>query len=354
MREFVRRPLGSIRARWRSWSRLRRVSLSVILVVCLVLLLPLTAVLTLWTADLGRPADDARTRGHDAFWLGHAWVDGRKTEADVAALGERLAGSGITDLYVHTGPLSDDGSLDPRLYPLAAWFVTTAHRLLPGVRIQSWLGDFVAPEHDALHMADPATRDRLLDSVSHVLDLGFDGVHYDLEPVRSGSPDYLTILDRTRALTTARHAQLSVSAPQIDPLPGLHHLYVTLAGHGKFWAQSYFAEVARRVDQIAVMSYDTWMPTESLYGGYLAQQTKLALQVTPQQTLLLMGVPAFWAEDYGHHGDAETVAGAVRGARLGLSRTAPGRQSFGVALYVDFTATPGDLAAYRSDWCRPD
>ncbi|MCX4094189.1 hypothetical protein [Nocardia sp. alder85J] len=353
MRELVRRPLVAMRRRWRGWSRWRRVSISAVLVVGLALLFPLTALLTLWTADAGRPAAEARTRGHDAFWLGHAWVDGRKTEADVAALGQRLSGSGITDLYVHTGPLSDDGSLDPQLAPLAAWFVATAHRLLPGVRVQSWLGDFVAPEHDALHLADPVVRDRLLDSVTHVLDLGFDGVHYDLEPVRSGSPDYLTLLDRTRALTTDRHAQLSVSAPQIDPLPGLHRLGVALSGHGKFWAQSYFAQVARRVDQIAVMSYDTWMPTESLYGGYLAEQTKLALQVTPAQTLLLMGVPVFWVDDYGHHGDAETVAGAVRGARLGLSRTAPQRQSFGVALYVDFTATPGDLAAYRSDWCLP-
>jgi hypothetical protein len=41
----------------------------------------------------------------------------------------------------------------------------------------------------------------------------------------------------------------------------------------------------------------------------------------------------------------------VRGARLGLGRTAPDRRTFGVALYVDFTATPQDLATYRHDWC---
>jgi hypothetical protein len=151
--------------------------------------------------------------------------------------------------------------------------------------------------------------------------------------------------------TAVRHALLSVSAPQIDPLPGLHHLGVALTGGGKYWAQGYFGAVARRVDQVAVMSYDTWMPTPSLYSGYVAEQTTLALDATPAAVDLMMGVPVFWAEVYGHHGNAETVAAAVHGIRLGLGRTSPGRQRFGVALYVDFTATPQDWIDYRHDWC---
>ncbi|EXU70168.1 hypothetical protein Z951_01050 [Streptomyces sp. PRh5] len=49
----------------------------------------------------------------------------------------------------------------------------------------------------------------------------------------------------------------------------------------------------------------------------------------------------------------ETVAAAVRGARLGLSREDARRERFGVALYVDFAATPGDWAAYRRGWGAP-
>ncbi len=307
----------------------------------------------LWSQDAGELVPSARTRGHDAVWLGHAWVDGRKSDADVAALAHLLAGSGIRDLYVHTGPLSDDGSLRPELAPRAAWFIATAHRLLPGVRVQSWLGDLVAPADNALHLEDAATRERVVASATQVLDLGFDGVHYDLEPVRSGSPDFLTLLDRTHAVTAARGALLSVSTPQIDPLPGLHRLGATLNGDAKYWAQGYFAAVARRVDQLAVMSYDTWMPTRPLYSGYVAEQTSLALRATPPTVDLLMGVPAFWADDYGHHGSAETVAAVVRGIRLGLGRTAPERRTFGVALYVDFTATPQDWADYKGGWCQP-
>ncbi len=66
-----------------------------------------------------------------------------------------------------------------------------------------------------------------------------------------------------------------------------------------------------------------------------------------------MGRPAFHTDDIGHHASAETVAAAVRGARLALSREDARRERFGVALYVDFAATPGDWAAYHDGWGAP-
>lgn len=349
----LRRMAAAVRSRWGGWSWRRRVSLAALLVFGLVLLTASAGAVALRLEFAGDPAAEARTRGRDAVWLGHAWVDGRKTDADVAVLATTLAGTGIKDLYVHTGPFENDGSLPAELHPRAQWFVDAVHRELPGIRVQSWLGQLVAPEFDGLQLDEPATRDRITNSTTKVLDLGFDGIHLDLEPVRSGTPGFLTLLDQVRGVTSSRSTLLSVSAPQIDPLPGLHSIGTTFFNHGKWWAQSYFAEVTHRVDQVALMSYDTSMPLGSLYGGYVAQQTTLALEVTPTNVDLLMGLPAFWADDRGHHGAAETVANAVRGIRLGLTREAPARQTFGVALYVDYAATPNDWATYRRDWCAP-
>lgn len=98
------------------------------------------------------------------------------------------------------------------------------------------------------------------------------------------------------------------------------------------------------------MSYDSWMPFEGTYGGFVAQQTALALEVTPEDTDLLMGLPFFHENDLGHRDAAETVEAAVRGTRLGLARTDRDRKRFGVALYVDFAAREGDWAAYREGW----
>ncbi|BFO15011.1 hypothetical protein SHKM778_13990 [Streptomyces sp. KM77-8] len=186
-----------------------------------------------------------------------------------------------------------------------------------------------------------------------MLDAGYEGVHLDLEPLHSGDQDYLALLDDLRAVTRAQDAQLSVAAHQIDPLPGLHNVAGLFADHPKWWSQRFFGQVARRVDQIAVMSYDTARPLESTYGGFVAQQTSLALEVTPPTTHLLMGLPFYYESNFSHWGHAETVAAAVRGARLGLSRTDPDRELFGLAPYIDFAASETNWSEYREGWPRP-
>lgn len=320
----------------------------------LVLLLvvpPLFGALALRVSYAGDVREDARTRSKDAIWLGHAWVDGRKKDADLAAFAARIKGTGIRDLYVHAGPLEHDGTLPAARYPRAKWLIDAVHRTMPGIRVQAWLGDVLVTEGtDGLRLDRAESRAAVVTSARQILNVGFDGVHFDLEPLLSDDADYLSLLDDLRELTRVRRAQLSIAAHQIDPLPGAHSVNGALSGREKWWSQEFFGQVARRVDQIAVMSYDTWMPLESLYGGYVAQQTSLALEVTPESTDLLMGLPFFHEDDLGHHENAETVEAAVRGVRLGLGRTDPGRERFGVALYVDFAAEEGDWAAYRAGW----
>jgi hypothetical protein len=320
----------------------------------LALVLPVLAAQTALRVNYtGDPADGTHTRGKDAIWLGHAWVDGRKKDADVTALARRLETTGIRDLYVHSGPLEHDGTLPESRYPRARWFVDAMRDAAPRIRVQAWLGDVLATESpDGMRLERPGTRAAVVASTRQILAVGFDGVHFDLEPLHSGDEDYLTLLDSLRGVTRARDAQLSVAAHQIDPLPGFHSFWGTVAGHPKWWSQEFFGQVARRVDQIAVMSYDTMQPLESTYGGYVAQQTSLALEVTPDSTDLLMGLPFFHENRFGHWNHAETVPAAVRGVRLGLSRTDAGRAGFGVALYVDFAAEEKDWTAYREGWVR--
>ncbi len=91
----------------------------------------LTAGVALRLNFTGDPGDGTRTRGRDAIWLGHAWVDGRKKDADLAAFAARIKGTGIKDLYVHAGPLEHDGTLPDSSYPRAHWVVDAVHRTMP-------------------------------------------------------------------------------------------------------------------------------------------------------------------------------------------------------------------------------
>lgn len=307
----------------------------------------LTALRLQYTGD---PHTEARSRGRDALWLGHAWVDGRKTDADLAALAARLRDTGIRDLYVHTGPLAYDGTLNPAKYPRARWFTDAVRAAVPGIRIQAWLGQAASATEFDLRSAD--TRTRAVASAVQVLDAGYDGVHFDVEPVRDGNRDYLDMLARAREALRARGAMLSVAAHQVEPAGNLVTL-IRLAGgeRTKWWTPGYFREIASRVDQIAVMAYDSGLPTRGLFGGYVTRQTELALELTPPGTDLLIGLPFFHDQTIGHHENAEKAGTAARAVRIGLGDSA--RRNFGVALYVDFAATEADWAAYREEWFRP-
>ncbi|WP_328536913.1 hypothetical protein [Streptomyces sp. NBC_00344] len=336
------------RIRLRRWLKRAALALAVVIVVPVV-----TAGVALRVNDAGDYRDGTRTRGRDAIWLGHAWVDGRKNTADVDDLAKRLAGTGLRDLYVHAGPLEHDGTLPAARYARAKWLIDSVHHRLPGIRVQAWLGDKLSTESpDGLDLGRPASRAAVVVSARQVIDAGFEGVHFDLEPLHSGDRGYLSLLGHLRALTDDRGVLLSVAAHQIDPLPATHAVAGSLTGHPKWWSQKFFGEVASRVDQIALMSYDTSMPLQSLYGGYVAEQTALALEVTPRTTDLLMGLPFYHETKPGHIASAETVAAAVRGVRLALGREDRDRERFGVALYVDFAADEADWTAYRKGWNR--
>jgi spore germination protein YaaH len=206
----------------------------------------------------------------------------------------------------------------------------------------------VAP--DRLVLTDTATRGRVLAGARDVLAEGFDGVHYDFEPVADGNAGYLALLRATGELAHGQGRLVSVAAHQVEPLPGLGQP-LELAVSPRWWSRAYLAQVGGLVDQIAIMSYDTAMPTQAAYTGYVRRQTEVALRTVPAGTGLLIGLPAYHEGTFTHRG-SETVAAAIRGVRLGLGEATP-RAGFGVALYIDFTATEADWRDYRRGWVRP-
>jgi hypothetical protein len=342
------RPESKLRPRGRLRPRRGSAIMTVAAVLVVAVLFAVRGFAGLLGEDVGSLPAAVPVRGDDALWLGHAWVDGRRTPADLSTLVSRLRQTGIRDLFVHVGPLSDDGSLNPALSPRARWLLTGLHRQLPEIRVQAWLGDLVGP--GGLDLASPATRTRALGAAAQVLAEGFDGVHYDLEPVASGNTGYLALLAAAHRLTRARHAVLSAACDQVEPIPYLHVVDRLVFGHPHWWSAGYLQAVASRVDEVALMTYDTGVPGDAAYGGYVRVETQAALAAVPADVTVLIGLPAYHDSEPGHT-SGETVSAAIRGVRLALSAH-PRPRPVGVALYADFSARPADWTAYLSDWAR--
>ena len=331
--------------RWR-----HRIAAGLLAALGSLLLVTATGLAVLATEDRGPLSPAAHSTGRDGEWLGHAWVDGRRGQSDVDNLVAGLRGTGIRDLFVHTGPFRDDGTLDPALRPRARWFIANVHRALPGVRVQAWLGAHPGP--DELHLDSPTTRASILAAVGSIVDDGFDGVHYDFEPVADGDPDLLTLLADTRKVTRVRPVVLSISAVHGEPWPGLAGAVEVLPGRLAVWSGGYLRRVADRVDEVVLMAYDTGLPSAETYGGYVRRATTIALAAVPAGVALLVGLPAYHEGGLYHHPRAETVAAGIRGVRLALGEHPPVRE-FGVALYVDFTITAADWSSYTDGWLHP-
>lgn len=336
-------PAEGSRRRW--W--LRRLGLIALVLTCCVAIVVGVTWIALTNAYSGTPAAAARSTGNDAEWLGHAWVDGRKGQSDVDELAMQLRQTGIRDLFVHAGPFRHDGTLDASMRRKAAWLTAVLHAALPGVRVQAWLGAHPAP--DEIHLDSPPTRASILVAVGQILDEGFDGIHYDFEPVRDGDAELITMLRETRVVTRQRNAVLSVSAIHTEPWPPMAAC-LKLAPVGlALWSAGYLGKVAAEVDQIALMAYDTALPTQAAYGGYVRLATERALAAVPPEVTLFIGVPAYHDVRAIRHAGAEKVGVAIRGIGLALGSNPPQRK-FGVAMYVDFAATAEDWASYRDDW----
>jgi hypothetical protein len=317
----------------------------------------------------GPTAAWAKSSGQDALWLGHGWLAGPGAGAGgagggsgsggrdsyggdggggLAALTARIRGSGVSDVYVLAGQLSAGGQLDPSQYAGAAAFLRSFHAALPHVRVCAWLNGTAG--RGQLDLDDTAVRAAVVASAAALLHAGFGGISYDLTPVASGDSGLLDLLDATRVL---HPGVLSVDVPKVEPLAGMGLPAALIMRRPVFWTPGYLGDVASRVSQVALMSYDTGVPVSSWYSGYVARETAIALRAVPAGVGLVIGLPAFAGSTLGHHGSAETVPAAIHGVRVALTGSHHPRSTLGVGLYTADSATAQDWSAYQSGWVAP-
>lgn len=335
----LRRRLRLIR-RLLLWSVAAAVALAVAL---------LFAIWLWWHFD---PGDGQRSRGVNALWAAHTWVGDEHSDAEYQQFADLLTKNQISDVFVHAGPLDGDGSVPDDRVEHAADLLSAMKRYAPGVRVQAYLGQVEKRGGGPLDLRDDQVRSRIVETAGHFLDMGFQGIHYDIEPIYPGNDSFLDLLERTHELTEAHGAVLSVALEQLEFAPGAQRII------GAFWrsyndpTKGFLQDVAARADQVAIMAYDSGLPTDWLFGAYMAWQTERVVRAVGSMVTVFMGVPTYRKGSFlKFHSWAENMHSGIRGIRKGLDRLDRDQTgNVGVAIFAEWTTTDEDWRTYAADW----
>lgn len=268
-------------------------------------------------ADFTLPRTDLRL----AAWLGVTWSNDVYSLSDIQALAAELQAHQVNDLFIYVSYLNADGSFNST-FGSATEFVEQMKSIAPEMRLLAWIGvpttmQLASDVNSDNRLLDTRIRQAIADFSRHAAsNLGFDGVHLNVEPVANGDPMFLETLKVVRKnlpvnalLSTTAHPLRLESAWTTLPYP-------TVAHH---WTPNYFRRVAESSDQIVLMAYDSGLPFPRDYLNWLKYQvtaTAASLKSVPGE--LIIGLPASEEWTTSHQTQAESLRIALVGLHAGI------------------------------------
>jgi hypothetical protein len=291
-------------------------------------------------------------RGANAVWLGVEWVKEPHGKSEITALAHNLQQRQIRFVYVFVSYLKSEGEFN-KTYAQAPEFVRGLKAAQPDLNVQAWIGlplkRLGIPRSGWVDLGDAMTRQKITAFCADITRLaGFDGVHLDPEPVPNGDANVLTLLNEIR-YAIGPNSTLSIATPRIQPIfPDIPLPFVGWVT----WSASYYQEVAKRVNQMAVMVYDSGLPLPTLYRqwGHF-QVIEISRAVDGMDVDLLFGIPTSEEKTGTHWPSAENMTSGLQGVIDGLNDTeARASAVTGVAIYPYWETNATKWATYESLW----
>jgi hypothetical protein len=320
--------------------------------------LVLAAILVYLLWSPGTVVTDGRhDLGRNGIWMSHLYLGDdawfvRNHKASLLAsyrdpaflrqVAGRLREHHITDLFPHLCPAAGDGRLPP--YDHAQIERVLDAFAAPDFRVLPWVGGVSSA---TARIDLPRWRETFVRSCRTLLDEHprLAGVHLNIEPLASGNPEYLRLLEDLRS-ALGPGKQLSVAAypppTVLHPFPDVH------------WDQMYYRQVAARCDQMVVMLYDTGLHNRRLYQNLLRGWTREVIAWSAP-TPVLLGVAAYEDPGVGYHDPAiENIETSIPALHAGLlSWGNPPANYQGVAVYSEWEMTDAKWQALRTHFERP-
>jgi len=282
-------------------------------------------------------------RGENGLWLRYTWYFGDHAVGDVNRLAVRLERHGIRDAFFHVRGIGKDGHLTYRCLIQAKTLNQSLHKLARKVRRIAWIYAGNSAGGGRVDLRSDGIRHSMAAEAAWLVnEAGFDGVQWDYEICPDRDPNFLRLLEETRA-ALPKGAYLGTDVPGWYPMP--------LSGVG--WSETYYREVARRCDCLAVMAYDSGMPTPHSYVWWVSEQTVRITRAAAQANnpcRVLMGIPTYKEPTRSHNPYAENLRLALIGVRRGLAANANRSAWQGVSIFADYTTDEKDWQTFDRLW----
>ena len=297
-------------------------------------------------APYGDTAAHPFNQDRNAVWLEHRWLEKPHSVEEMEQMFRFLDHHGIVYAYPHLIPFDSAGRLPLHNREQMRAFLASARQVAPNMKLLPWVGGlrvgYRRSRPGTLDLGDLGQRQRIVAECRGLMDEGFDGIHLNIEPVANGDDDYLALLRALRAAVGT--GILSISATRPGPV-------APAFAPNFFWTADYYARIADAADQVVLMTYDTAIPTPSLYRRYVAYAaaTVTANLARSHRTRVLVGIPTYDETGLMHRKGVETPENALLGVVSGL-RGRTGGTFEGVALYAEWTTDPEDWAVYERVW----
>lgn len=294
-----------------------------------------------------RPAYDYRgdhfNKGTNAAWLGIEWVNEPADAEAIATLVKDLKTHQIKYVFVYVSYYKD-GDFN-QSYAYATSFLEQLHT--ENIQVLAWIGLPLGDEDKNLvALSNPKTRNTISQFCMEMMALGFDGVHLDPEPIQNDDKYVLRLLEEVRLVIG--EGIISIATPRIWPV----FPEFSWPDSVPVWNGDYYREVALRVDQIAVMVYDSAMPISPFYWQWSRFQTinvSKALQSYDGEVFL--GIPTSEENSLTHRPWAETMESGLKGTIAGLNDKAAYPEVItGVAIYPYWETDDEEWQIYQRLW----
>lgn len=284
-------------------------------------------------------------KGNNALWLGHEWVGDEKSDIEIQNLISKLQKHQIKTVFVHVGPLKSDGSIDPETYEHAVNFVEKAKLYGPDISYQAWMGQI----RSKIDLAEAHVRHNVAkQSFIMTWMVGFDGVHFDIEPVWDKDENFILMLKESRELIGDDYL-ISVALAEFIPRS---FVWLTQKIHKfeNYNTEVNYKNVAKYSDQIVVMVYDTGFDKVWKYEWLVKEQAIWVTRLFKDKQVFI-GIPCYEEVKKGFDPLVENVESGLNGLIRGLNNTRSRESSFeGVAIYPHWEMSESEWETFDRLW----